>query len=138
MKHLVIISFLTALVLTIPGSIFAADVNELKPQTICPVMGGEIDKSIYADHEGQRVYFCCNPCQEKFKADPEKYLKTLSKKGEQAEKLATCGKCGQCKGSKDCCKAGAKTCGKCGLHKGSPGCCKPGAKKGACCSKSHK
>lgn len=44
-------------------------------QKICPVMGGPIDKSIYVDHEGRRVYFCCQMCVNEFKKDPEKYLK---------------------------------------------------------------
>ena len=44
-----------------------------------------------------------------------------------------CCKCGQIKGSKLCCKPGAKKCSKCGLHKGSPGCCRlGGAKKDVC------
>ena len=50
---------------------------ELKPQTTCPVMGGEIDKSVFADHEGKRVYFCCPGCISEFQKDPEKYLKKL-------------------------------------------------------------
>ena len=47
-------------------------------QKTCPVMGGKIDPSIYVDHNGQRVYFCCKQCVETFKADPEKYLKKLA------------------------------------------------------------
>ena len=46
-------------------------------QKTCPVMGGAIDPSIYVDHEGRRVYFCCPACVDKFKKDPEKYLKKL-------------------------------------------------------------
>ena len=55
---------------------------KVKVQVTCPVMGDRIDKSIYADHGGKRVYFCCDMCPEKFKKDPEKYLKILSDKGE--------------------------------------------------------
>jgi len=125
MKQLIIISFVAAIMLTVPGSIMGADKVEMKSQTMCPVMGGEIDKTIYADHKGERVYFCCNPCKAKFEADPEKYLKILAKKGEKPEKLAICSKCGEYKGSGKCCKPDAKVCSKCGIHKGSPGCCKP-------------
>ena len=46
-------------------------------QKICPVMGGEIDPEVYLDHAGRRVYFCCEPCKDKFKADPAKYLAKL-------------------------------------------------------------
>ena len=28
------------------------------PQQFCPVMGGKINKDLYADYEGKRVYFC--------------------------------------------------------------------------------
>jgi len=46
-------------------------------QKVCPVMGGPIDKDIYVDHEGRRVYFCCTACVDAFKQDPEKYLRKL-------------------------------------------------------------
>jgi YHS domain-containing protein len=51
-------------------------------QATCPVMGSPIDKSIYVDYKGKRVYFCCSMCPETFKQDPEKYLKVLADKGE--------------------------------------------------------
>ena len=35
-----------------------------------------------------------------------------------------CAKCGQIKGTDECCVPGAAICLKCGLVKGSPGCCK--------------
>ncbi len=43
-------------------------------QTVCPVMGGAIDKSIYVDYKGHRVYFCCHDCIAAFNKEPEKYL----------------------------------------------------------------
>jgi len=46
-------------------------------QKICPVMGDPINKNIFVDYKGRRVYFCCNMCPEMFKKDPEKYLKIL-------------------------------------------------------------
>jgi YHS domain-containing protein len=46
-------------------------------QTTCPVMGGAIDKSIFVEYKGKKVYFCCKDCVEKFKADPEKYVAKL-------------------------------------------------------------
>lgn len=57
-----------------------------KPQTICPVMGGKIDKKVYADYQGKRVYFCCADCREEFKKDPEKYIKKLEDQGVAIEK----------------------------------------------------
>jgi YHS domain-containing protein len=46
-------------------------------QTMCPVMGGPINKDIFVEHEGQKVYFCCEPCKEKFQADPQQYIAKL-------------------------------------------------------------
>jgi YHS domain-containing protein len=54
-----------------------------KAQTICPVMGGNIDKNISTDYQGKRVYFCCTACIPEFKKDPGKYLKKLAAEGVQ-------------------------------------------------------
>lgn len=53
----------------------------VKKQTVCPVMGGAIDRSIYADANGKRVYFCCNGCPSAFKKDPAKYIAIMEKQG---------------------------------------------------------
>ena len=50
-------------------------------QTVCPVMGGEINKEVYADYNGKRVYFCCQGCLSTFKKNPEKYMKKLEDGG---------------------------------------------------------
>jgi YHS domain-containing protein len=60
-----------------------------KPQTSCPVMGGTVDKSLYADHDGKRVYFCCAGCIETFKKDPAKYIKKLDDAGVALAKVPT-------------------------------------------------
>lgn len=64
----------------IPAVSFAKS-GELKPQTNCPVMGGKIDKSVYVDYQGQRVYFCCNNCKANFQKDPEKFFKKIQDEG---------------------------------------------------------
>ncbi len=46
-------------------------------QTTCPVMGGAINKAIFTEYKGKKVYFCCSPCEEKFKEEPEKYIAKL-------------------------------------------------------------
>ena len=46
-------------------------------QTTCPVMGGPINKDLYTEHKGKKVYFCCAGCKEKFDAAPEQYLSKL-------------------------------------------------------------
>lgn len=50
-------------------------------QTTCPVMGGKIDKSLYVDHDGKRIYVCCSGCIGAIKADPQKYIKQLEDAG---------------------------------------------------------
>jgi YHS domain-containing protein len=67
-----------------------------KPQTTCPVLGGNIDKNLYADYQGQRVYFCCKGCDDEFKKDPEKYLEKMKSQGITPEKSpAPAGKTGK-------------------------------------------
>ena len=56
-------------------------------QTKCPVMGGDINKEVYADHEGKRVYFCCEACISTFKENPEKYLAKLKEAGVEPEAI---------------------------------------------------
>jgi YHS domain-containing protein len=46
-------------------------------QTTCPVMGGAINKAIFVEYQGKKVYFCCAGCPETFQADPQKYLSKL-------------------------------------------------------------
>ena len=46
-------------------------------QKLCPIMGGAIDKNIYVDYEGRRIYFCCQACVDTFQKDPKKYLDKL-------------------------------------------------------------
>ena len=46
-------------------------------QTTCPVMGNPIDKNIFVEYQGKKVYFCCKDCVAKFQAEPEKYLSKL-------------------------------------------------------------
>lgn len=46
-------------------------------QEFCPVMGGKIDKDIFTEYKGKKVYFCCPGCIETFEKDPEKYINKL-------------------------------------------------------------
>lgn len=64
-------------------AVHAADAAkaEMKMQSKCPVMGGDIDKEQFADYEGKRVYFCCGGCDAKFKKDPAAYIKKLTDAG---------------------------------------------------------
>jgi YHS domain-containing protein len=82
MKKFSFILAALALALMMVGSVLAQG----KPQTICPVLGGNIEKSLYADYKGQRVYFCCKGCDEEFKKNPEKYLEKMKSQGVTPEK----------------------------------------------------
>lgn len=96
-----------------------------KPQSICPVMGGKINREHYVDVKGRRVYACCEGCLEEIRKDPDKYLARIKANGEVAgyAPLLICGKCGEVKGSEKCCSEDAGRCSECGLIEGSPGCC---------------
>ncbi|MFH2056280.1 MAG: YHS domain-containing protein [bacterium] len=61
----------------------------LKNQTVCPVMGGAIDSTVYTDIQGQRVYHCCPMCSAKLKADPDKYFKQAAAEGVLFENIQT-------------------------------------------------
>lgn len=51
------------------------------PQTTCPIMGNPINKKIFVDHKGKRVYFCCNACPDIFKADADAQMKKMTDAG---------------------------------------------------------
>jgi YHS domain-containing protein len=52
------------------------------PQTMCPVeTGNPINKDIFRDYNGKRVYFCCNMCPKVFDKDPARYVKQLEAAG---------------------------------------------------------
>ncbi len=57
-----------------------------KPQTVCPIMSGEINKALYADVKGYRIYVCCKGCIDVIKADPKKVIKKMKADGIEIEK----------------------------------------------------
>lgn len=46
-------------------------------QTTCPIMGKAINKDIFTEYKGKKVYFCCAGCKEEFEKEPEKYIAKL-------------------------------------------------------------
>lgn len=54
-------------------------------QTTCPVMGGEVNKNLYVDVEGKRIYVCCPYCIGEIKKDPQKYLQKMKEAGQEPE-----------------------------------------------------
>jgi hypothetical protein len=55
--------------------------NSSTLQKYCPVMGGEIDKSLYVDYDNKRIFVCCSGCVETVKKDLENISKYLKKGG---------------------------------------------------------
>jgi len=55
----------------------AKDISAAVEQTTCPVMGGAINKDIFTEYKGKKVYFCCPACKGEFEKDPEKYVSKL-------------------------------------------------------------
>ncbi|MEW6534182.1 MAG: YHS domain-containing protein [Candidatus Auribacterota bacterium] len=76
MFRLVTAFIMATLLLCNATFLFAGDAQEE-----CPVMGGNVNKEIFADYNGKRVYFCCSGCVDAFNKDPEKYLKVLEEQG---------------------------------------------------------
>ena len=101
-------------------------VAKVKPQSTCPVMGGKVNRNIYADVNGYRIYVCCAGCVSKIEEEPDTYIQKIKDAGETPAKApkVICGKCGEIKGTEACCDKDAAVCTECGLIKGSPGCCK--------------
>ena len=78
MKMIKAVMLALALTAFMAGGLWAADP---KPQTVCPVLGGKVDKNVYADYQGKRIYFCCKGCDAEFNKDPGKYMKKLQEEG---------------------------------------------------------
>ena len=75
-----------AIILTVSGGGVLAK-QEGQSQKLCPVMGGEIDKSAYVDYEGKRVYFCCAGAREPSWRTLTSTSETWSPKGLSLERV---------------------------------------------------
>ena len=75
-------------ILAISSAFVFSDVQSAnaKPQTVCPVMGDPINKNIFTDYQGNRIYFCCDGCPSDFNKNPRKYMKILKDSGVTLEK----------------------------------------------------
>ncbi|MCK5564892.1 MAG: efflux RND transporter periplasmic adaptor subunit [Planctomycetes bacterium] len=65
-----------------PAGIQMQPMHDHGEQTVCPVMGGAINKDIFVEYKGKKVYFCCPGCEDIFLKDPEKYMDKLPQFGE--------------------------------------------------------
>jgi len=55
----------------------AAATAAVAEQTLCPVMGGPVNKEVFVEYQGKKVYFCCEQCKGEFEKEPQKYLSKL-------------------------------------------------------------
>jgi YHS domain-containing protein len=54
-------------------------------QKVCPIRKEKIDKDVYIDYQGQRIYFCCAGCDTKFLKGAEIYFEGMKERGEIAD-----------------------------------------------------
>jgi thioredoxin-related protein/YHS domain-containing protein len=85
MKRRVAIAIL-ALMLTalLSVSIYSqskAETGKTKSQEFCPVSGEKINKSIFKDYKGGRIYFNSKESRDSFMKSPERFIKILKAKG---------------------------------------------------------
>ncbi len=64
----------------------AAPGDAPRPQTKCPVMGGDIDRAVFVDHEGLRIHFCCAGCDATFRKNPAAYIAKMRAQGVEPER----------------------------------------------------
>jgi len=50
-------------------------------QTTDAFSGNPVNKSIYADYMGKRIYFCCDGSKKSFNMDPERYIAKFREQG---------------------------------------------------------
>lgn len=74
--------FSTAAGVENPAQIKQGDSAQLKPQTTCPVMGRVVNRRVFLDYQGKRIYFACAGGLMTFKNDPAFYLKKMAEMGE--------------------------------------------------------
>jgi len=66
----------------IAAKLEAQGIDIQKVQTTCPIeTKEEINKKLYVDHNGKRIYVCCGNCLPIVKKDPAKYIEQLEKQG---------------------------------------------------------
>ena len=67
-----VLAVTTMLLFAFSVALFGADME--KKQTLCPVKGKKVNASKVVEHEGYKIYVCCNGCVKAFKKNPKKYI----------------------------------------------------------------
>jgi len=76
-RFLVVLVLSAAFIFALGPAAAAKEPNQVK----CPVLGSPVNKKIYTDYQGKRIYFCCPPCIGEFKKNPDKFMKQIEKEG---------------------------------------------------------
>ncbi len=76
MKRFFVLMLMIGLIFGFSGNLLAQDAKSKTPKAPC---GVKTDGKIYTDYKGKRIYFPNKECLEKFKKNPEKYLKMMKK-----------------------------------------------------------
>lgn len=61
--------------------------NAVKHQTVCPVMGGAVNKQLYVDFDGKRIYVCCSGCIDAVKKDAAATIRKMEADGIALDKV---------------------------------------------------
>ncbi len=74
--HLLALLLLSLVAVALPPGYALAEVDP--GNLMCPVTPSEtVDREIYTDFEGRRVYFCCQRCRRQFEANPAEFTGNL-------------------------------------------------------------
>jgi len=50
-------------------------------QSRCPITGEPVNRDLFVDHAGKRIYVCCAGCLAEVSRNPEKYVRELESQG---------------------------------------------------------
>ena len=62
--------------------------EQIRLQTHCPVMNLPIDRSLFHDHDGWRIYVCCPGCLEEVRERADEMVREHAAKGIAFERVA--------------------------------------------------
>jgi Cu(I)/Ag(I) efflux system membrane fusion protein len=64
-----------------------SDGGAKRPQVHCPVEGGTVDREVFVDYDGKRIYFCCPGCDQEFLDNPNDFLIKMEAEGIEPETI---------------------------------------------------
>lgn len=57
-----------------------------QPQTVDVISGKPVNRMVYTDYDGERLYFCCDESKKAVQKNPQWYLQKIREKGIALEK----------------------------------------------------